>query len=202
MVLSNLLFSSISKKLKIETSLIKEETLYAERLLEKTKRCSKISSDFENIKQLFNTSNSFSENCYVTYIINIFFMRANTVVQITDTKGQAKLLFTSGLVKLSGKQKRNRRIAIIKLLTLLHKKASFVKSSPVTLHLHNILFYKNFLINKLVQHFFVKAIRSYQSFPYNGCRKRKVRRKKHARKTLKKGEMAEWFKAADCKSVE
>ena len=39
----------------------------------------------------------------------------------------------------------------------------------------------------------------FENFPYNGCRKKKMRRRKFKKR---KGEMAERFKAADCKSVE
>ena len=54
-------------------------------------------------------------------------------------------------------------------------------------------------MKKLKKKFFIKVVRSFNLYPHNGCRKKKVRRKKFKKKHE---EMAEWFKAADCKSVE
>jgi NAD+--asparagine ADP-ribosyltransferase len=57
---------------------------------------------------------------------------------------------------------------------------------------------RNFgLLGYLKKNFLSKVVKSFTKYPHNGCRKKKLTRKK-----VKKKEMAEWFKAADCKSVE
>ena len=62
------------------------------------------------------------------------------------------------------------------------KKASFLGKKPVALHLNNVNFYQNLIVNKLKQTFYIKVIKSFNQAPYNGCRKKKVRRKKYTKK--------------------
>ena len=77
----------------------------------------------------------------VMYIINISFLKANTTIHVSDIKGNIKLFYSAGSVGLTGKQKKKRRVAVIKLISLLLKKATFLGNKPIALHLNNVNFY-------------------------------------------------------------
>merc|ERR1712194_482843 len=118
----------------------------------------------------------------IAYIISISFLKANTTIHVSDTKGNLKLFYSAGSVELSGKQKRKRRIAVSKLISLVLKKANFLGQKPIALHLNNVNFYKNLIIRKLKRNLYIKVIKILNQTPYNGCRKKKLRRKKYTKK--------------------
>ena len=116
------------------------------------------------------------------YVINISFLKANTTIHVSDTQGNLKLFYSAGSVALTGKQKKKRRIAVSKLISLLLKKANFLGQKPIALHLNNVNFYKNLIVRKLKRNLYIKIIKIFNQTPYNGCRKRKLRRKKYTKK--------------------
>jgi ribosomal protein S11 len=116
------------------------------------------------------------------YIINISFLKANTHIHVSDIQGNLKLFYSAGSVDLAGKQKKKRRIAVSKLISLLLKKATFLGQKPVALHLNNVNFYKNLIVRKLKRNLYIRIIKIFNQTPYNGCRKRKLRRKKYTKK--------------------
>ena len=187
MNLSNALFNNLTNKLQLDTHLFDEEKTYVKNLQDqidslkelKEQDYKKLSvTEFTKSKQETNIEQDFM----VMYIINVSFSKANTTIHISDTGGNIKLFYSAGSVGLTGKQKRKRRIAIVKLISLVIKKANFLGNKPVAVHLNNVNFYQNLIINKLKQTFFIKIIKSFNQTPYNGCRKPKVRRKKYTKK--------------------
>lgn len=184
MILSNTLFNTISNKLKLEISLLNEERFYIKNIktrinfLKKIKENNYKNLGLEKLSQEIDTS----QNLVVMYVINVSFLKANTTIHVSDIKGNMKLFYSAGSVGLSGKQKKKRRIAVSKLISLLLKKAAFLGKKPIALHLNNVSFYKNLIITKLKRTLFVRVIKSFNQTPYNGCRKRKVRRKKYTKK--------------------
>jgi ribosomal protein S11 len=185
MNLSNTLFNNLANKLKLETSLLQEEKFYVENLLNqviylkklKTKNYKNFSAKKFTIHKEIN-----SQDFMVVYIINVSFLKANTTLHVSDIHGNLKLFFSAGSVELTGKQKRKRRVAISKLISLLLKKASFLGRKPVALHLNNVNFYKNLIIRKLKRNLYIKIIKIFNQTPHNGCRKKKLRRKKYTKK--------------------
>lgn len=193
MSLYNILFNRVSKKLKLETSKLEEEIIYTKKLLETVSSLKELkknnykSSNFYNlINKAEKKSEKLVEDFFVMYIISISFLKANTVIHVLDIKGNTKLFYTAGNVNLVGKQKKQRRLAILRLISLLAKKAMFIGRKPVALHLNNIIFHKPLIINKLKRNFFIRLIKSFNQAPYNGCRKKKIRRKKYSSKKIKK----------------
>ena len=122
------------------------------------------------------------EKFLVVYIITVTFLKANTTINVSDIKGNVKLSFTSGSVNLIGKQKKNRLKSVSRLVYLLSKKATFLKNTPVAIHLRNVNFSKFLILKRLKINFFIRIVKSYNLSPYNGCRKKKVRRKKYVKK--------------------
>ena len=142
------------------------------------------------------------EQDLIKYIITIHVSKTNTLINITDIKGNLKLFISAGSVKLNGKQKVKQPTAFINILKILITKAKFLKNKPVAVHFKNInTYYELFLINMLKSKFFIKIIRSYNLQPHNGCRPKKIKRKKRRLKIFYFEGMTEWLKVADCKSV-
>ena len=183
MNLSNILFNNISNKLKL--TLIDKEKFYVKNLLNQVNQLEQIKR--KNYKKLSNRTNNTNELlnkdlAIVYYIISISFLKANTVIHLSDAKGNLKLFYSAGDIGLTGKQKIKRRIAVNKLITVLLKKASFIGNKPVALHLNNVKFYKRLIVKQLKRNLFLRVIKSFNLTPYNGCRKRKIRRKKNSKK--------------------
>ena len=187
MNLSNTLFTHLANKLKLETSLLQKEKLYVENLLNQVIYLKKLkANDYKNLgvkKSTIHYNREINaQDFMVVYIINISFLKANTTIHVSDINGNLKLFFSAGSVELTGKQKKKRRIAVAKLISLLLKKASFLGRKPIALHLNNVNFYKNLIVRKLKRNLYIKVIKIFNQTPYNGCRKKKLRRKKYTKK--------------------
>ena len=163
-----------------------------------------ISIKKKNYKNLnFNTflkkKNDIKCDNLVMYIIDICFFRKNISLHIMDSSGVLKFFCSAGDSFYRKMSKKARLLALKSIFRTIVSKLKFLQKKPVVLHLKNVRFLKLWILKKLKKKFFIKVIRSFNLYPHNGCRKRKIRRKKF--KKRQKG-MAEWFKAADCKSVE
>jgi ribosomal protein S11 len=184
MNLSHTLFTTISNKLKLKVSLLNEERLYVKNLKTRIDLLKKIKeNNYKDIRadkhQLKSENN---QNLVIVYVINISFLKANTTIHVSDVKGNMKLFYSAGSVDLAGKQKRKRRVAVSKLISLLLKRATFLNKKPIALHLNNVNFYKNLIVSKLKRTLYIRLIKSFNQTPYNGCRKKKLRRKKYTKK--------------------
>jgi ribosomal protein S11 len=187
MNLSNTLFNNLANRLKLETSLLQEEKLYVKNLLNQVIYLKKLkTNDYKSlgVKKFAIQHNKKldSQDFTVVYIVNVSFLKANTTIHISDTRGNLKLFFSAGSVDLAGKQKKKRRIAVSKLISLLLKKASFLGQNPIAVHLNNVNFYKNLIVRKLKRNLYIKIIKVFNQTPHNGCRKKKLRRKKYTKK--------------------
>ncbi len=185
MNLSHTLFTAVSNKLKLKTSLLNEEKVFVKNLktqvesLKKTKEGDYKRINIEKYNQLKSES---EQDLIVMYVINISFLKANTTIHVSDVKGNMKLFYSAGSIGLTGKQKRKRPIATAKLISLLKQKAGFLNKAPIALHLNNVNSHKSLLISKLKKIFYIRLIKSFNQVPYNGCRKKKLRRKKYTKK--------------------
>jgi ribosomal protein S11 len=171
----------------LETSLLQKEKFYAKNLLNQVtylKKFKRNNSKDLSVREFFisNDKKTNLQDFIITYIISISFLKANTTIQISDVKGNLKLFYSAGSVQLSGKQKRKRRIAVSKLISLVLKKATFLGQKPIALHLNNVNFYKNLIVRKLKRNLYIKVIKILNQTPYNGCRKKKLRRKKYTKR--------------------
>lgn len=189
MILSKTLFNTLNTKLNLNTISLKEEKLYLENLSKKLNLFKnfvdidyKLSWKKDTVQLSKNSKSSSDQDFVVMYIVTISFLKANTVIHISDIKGNVKLFYSSGSVNLSGKQKTKRRLVLLRLISLISKKTDFLNSKPIALHLNNVSSYKPFIVNKLKNNFYIKIIKSFNQTPYNGCRKKKIRRKKYTKK--------------------
>lgn len=121
-----------------------------------------------------------SLNKLVKYIVGISFLNTNINVYVTDIKGNIKCTLSAGSVEISGKQKRKKSIVLIKLLQYLIMHVRFIGKHPIVLHFKNFTdFYVSLALSILKKNFVIEIIKVYNNRPYNGCRPRKLKRKKY-----------------------
>lgn len=132
--------------------------------------------------KLFTNNKILKNNNLVTYIIDITFTKSNTFLHVMDFSGKLKFFYSSGSFNYSGKNKKSRYLVFQDLYKILNSKLKFLKGKPIALHLKNVGSNKSWLIKKLKKKFFIKCVRNFNLYPHNGCRKRKMRRKKLKKK--------------------
>lgn len=187
-LLSNILTNNLLTKLKIETSEFKDEENYFFNLSKAISKLPTSNKDIE-IRSLWQTkdlesdkkSSTFNQDFVISYVITITFLKANTMIHVSDAVGNVKWFCSSGSVNVTGKRKKQRRSVILKLILLLFKKADFLTNKPIALHLNNVSSYQTFIVKKLKKEIFIKIVKSFNQIPYNGCRQKKIRRKKYSK---------------------
>lgn len=117
----------------------------------------------------------------IVYVVSVVFLKSNTFIHISDSKGKLLYSANSGIVNLSGKQRKKRSVSISRLINLMFRKVDFVQNNPVAVHFYNVNYHKLLVIKKLKTIFFIKTIKSFNLIPFNGCRKKKIRRKKFSK---------------------
>jgi ribosomal protein S11 len=131
----------------------------------------KLNKKFKKPVSFKNTQN------LINYIININLSKTNTIVNVTDINGNPKVILSAGLIKLKSSQKIVQPFAIINILKSLFLKATFLNNKCVALHFKNTkIYYESLIINILKNKVFIKSIRSYNLYPHNGCRPKKLKR--------------------------
>lgn len=125
-----------------------------------------------NYKEALRRSSS------VSYTIDISFSKVNILLHITDFSGKLKFSSSAGSLSHKGKSKKVRILIIKSMINLLLKNCSFLQSKPIALHLKNVKFLKRWIVRKFKKKFFIQTVKSFSIYSYNGCRKKKIRRKK------------------------
>jgi ribosomal protein S11 len=131
-----------------------------------------------NQKLLSNKAFKLINDHVIFYIIDITFTKSNTFLHIMDSSGKLKFYSSAGHLKHAGKNKKFRINVLKSFYRVLITKLKFLKDKPIALHLKNVGFNKFGIIKKLKAKFFIKTVKIFNLFPFNGCRKKKVRRKK------------------------
>ena len=117
----------------------------------------------------------------INVILGISVYRNNIVIFVSNIKGKLLYFNTSGIMKI---EKRKKKIDIILklLIDLIKKKKFFNSNSYIALHLKNVnktdsKIISRILFNNLGQKN-IKIIKVINHKPHNGCRPKKVRRRK------------------------
>jgi ribosomal protein S11 len=137
-----------------------------------------------NYKKVGLRSSNISLNLYnppfVTYILEISFSKKNTLFHLSDYSGNIKFFYSAGFAGLTGKGKTWRAPILRKFYKLLLSKLKFVRKVPLAVYFKNTGSNRNlsWFIRKLKKKFLITIIQSSDNCPYNGCRNKKVRRKK------------------------
>lgn len=113
----------------------------------------------------------------INYVINIKLSLTNTLINVSDIKGNPKIYYSAGMLGLKSKQKIKQPTALITIFKSILSKSNFFRKKSLALHCNNTLpIYESFITKRLKQKVFIKAIKSYKSRPHNGCRLRKKKR--------------------------
>jgi ribosomal protein S11 len=128
--------------------------------------------------QISTNKKSNGENYLISYIIDITFSPTNTLLHVTDPLGNLKFFCSAGSLNFTGKAKRSRFLVFREMYNTLVSKLKFLKGKPIAVHLKNVGSAKFWILKKLKKKFFIRVVRNFSLYPYNGCRKRKMRRKK------------------------
>lgn len=128
--------------------------------------------------QISNKKKNVGDNYLISYIIGITFSQTNTLLHVTDPLGNLKFFCSAGSLNFTGKAKRSRFLVFREIYYILVSKLEFLKGQPVAVHLKNVGSAKFWILKRLKKKFFIRIVRSFSLYPYNGCRKQKRRRKK------------------------
>lgn len=119
---------------------------------------------------------------YVRSILLISFSKSNTNVTLLTSSGKILFSQSAGCVGLVGKQKRNRQLAVRQLLRLLKEKLDILFPNeeflPISLQLSRVGSSKQALIKLASSFFVISSLKLLNLTPFNGCRKKKLKRKK------------------------
>ena len=149
----------------------------------------KSSSKQELISQIKINQTSFKnekkkiQHNLVSYVLKINLTKTNTLVTITDVFGSKIASFSSGVVGLTKRQKKQQPVALIKIFKFLLLKHPNLKNKVISLQFVNTKFDRvSKLLKKLKSILFINSIKSYSFHPHNGCRPKKLKRFKQRTK--------------------
>lgn len=141
------------------------------------------------LKQLMlqNKPSRLVNNLIIRYIIDITFSRSNTLLQVMDSNGALTFFCSAGNLSYKGKTKTFRFQVLKSIYRILITKLSYLKRKPVALHLKNVnSSEKSRILRKLKKKLIIKHVKLFNLFPFNGCRAKKIVRKKSRLKKRKK----------------
>ncbi len=121
---------------------------------------------------------------FVMYIIKIYFSKKNTLFHLSDYAGNIKFFYSAGSFQQKGKSKVSRSIVLKKFYKILTSKLKFIKKVPLAVHFKHADSNMFWFVKKLKKKFFITVVKHFNKYPYNGCRKKKIRRKKFKSKSL------------------
>ena len=135
--------------------------------------------NYKKINSRFSKPLTFSSSTtFVMYIIEISFSKKNTLFHVSDFSGNIKFFYSAGSFQQKGKGKVARSTILRKFYRILVSKLKFVKKVPIAIHFKNADSNMFWFLKKLKKKFFITVVKHFTQYPYNGCRKRKIRRKK------------------------
>jgi ribosomal protein S11 len=140
-----------------------------------------IIENFNTTKNLIKTDFFHNLNSIETvkYIVGLSFFKKNTIIYIIDMNGRLKYQCSAGFIKLNKNQKTKMPLVLIKLTKILLFKMSHLNKIPVAIHLNNmprsLQYFFEFIFKT---QFLIVQLTSFQTFPHNGCRPKKLKRKK------------------------
>lgn len=114
----------------------------------------------------------------VAAVLRITFTQSNTWLAFSDSLGHVIFSKPSGVVGLKGKSKLNRHLAVKKLMLNLNKQEALTEYGPVALHMRNVGTRGTSIFKTVKAFAAVASVKTYDTVPFNGCRKKKLKRKK------------------------
>lgn len=158
---------------KIRTKIISFEKTKQQKKLEKTK---KIKIQREPVRAIGHKLGRL-----VSLVVGVSIQKNNVIVYLTNVKGKLLYFKTSGMLGISKRQKRKSVLVTLRLLKMLVLDNVKVKKNlPTALHLKNMSRRTSSVVTKFLSKNFtnVDVIKLKNNLPHNGCRPKKIKRKK------------------------
>lgn len=118
-------------------------------------------------------------NNLITYIIHISFSQSNSLLHVISFPNNLKFFCSAGNLMFKGKNKKTRHLVLKSMLKILIQKLKFLQNKPIAIHLTNVRFMKLWVIQSFKKKLFLKIVKIFNSYTHNGCRRKKIRRKKY-----------------------
>ena len=130
--------------------------------------------------KLTSDSLNFMSNNLVKYVIGISVYHTNTIMYVSDIKGKVKFFCTANSL---GLKKKKKIVILAKLIKYTLSKTDFItKSDTVAVHFTNctkrLTSFSLYFLKKLYN---IEVIKVKNNQPFNGCRPKKIKRKKRQR---------------------
>jgi hypothetical protein len=135
------------------------------------------------IQNLLNFNKIIEKLYIIKGIITIIFTYSNISIYLFDVKKNIKLLVNGNNFTRSKKLTKHTIVSVFNNFILLSKKYSNI--SVIGLHIKGLKKNRKFIKNRLKKHFYIQLVLFFTNHPYNGCRLKKVKRKKNFTKRLK-----------------
>jgi hypothetical protein len=151
------------------------------KLNEKLKKNKVITENLANNKILITTKKfpNLDASDLIKYVLGVSFFKKNIIMYIGCTNGQLKYHCSAGFIRLSKKQKIKIPLVLVKLTKVISIKLPSLTNIPTALHLNNVpkslqLFFEPVFKTQ----FFIVQLNTFKLFSHNGCRPKKLKRKK------------------------
>jgi ribosomal protein S11 len=116
---------------------------------------------------------------FIKFIIYISCTKSNTFIHIMDCLGSERYFYSINSISKSTKSKKNSDIQVTeKFYKILVAKLKFLQGTSVALHFNSIEFNFQWFLEKIAKKLFITIVRFYTKYSHNGCRKKKIKRKK------------------------
>lgn len=134
----------------------------------------------KNLRFLLSKVTTFKSKDLINCIIGISIYNTKIVIYLSDIEGTVKFFCTTGSLGLKRKQINKKIAVLIKLMKVMMYKIKFIsKHDFIALHLKNCNEYlSTFVSSFLAKYYNIGFIRIDNNQPHNGCRPRKIKRKK------------------------
>ena len=135
---------------------------------------------FTDLRFLLSQVSSFKSKNLINYIIGISIYNTKIIIYLSDIKGTIKFFCTAGSLGIKRKQTNKKIAVLIKLMKVMMYKIKYVsKEDLIALHLKNCnKQLSTFISVFLAKYYNIELIRVDNNKPHNGCRPRKIKRKK------------------------
>ena len=134
-------------------------------------------NNYKILSAFLKEKNNNYKTSVITYVLNIQFSRSNTLLNVMDCSGNVKFFYSAGVFDFKGRQKVSRILVLKKFYKFIILKLKFLRGKPIAVHLKNVGLNNFWFLKKLKRKLFIVTIRNFNFYSYNGCRRKKVKRK-------------------------
>jgi hypothetical protein len=117
---------------------------------------------------------------FIKFIVYISSTKSNTFIHVMDCLGNERYFYSIKSLSQNTKLKKNNSDIQVteKFYKILVAKLKFLQGTPIALHFNSVEFNFQWFLDKITKKLFITIVRFYTKYSHNGCRKKKIKRKK------------------------